>query len=175
MQMIEGEMLTLCMRCGVPPEKMSLGQAKVDAGVAGIEFSLLDAMGMDVISGLMGVVLAVVGASVCGGSGMALMGTGPLALVIGAAMGVLLTLVGKAGMEKAIRQMELPLLMRQMVTDNAVLRGMNRQREELQTAIVTALSDPRNGFAARLCASLSETLGVQLEKMARGAEMSICA
>ena len=106
---------------------------------------------------------------------MALVGTGPMALVAGAAAGVLLALVGKSGMEKMIRQLEVPVLMRQLVTDNAVLHGINRQREEIETSIVSALADPRNGFAARLCASLSGTLGVQLENMARGAEMSICA
>ena len=175
MRQLEGELLALCMRCGVPPEQMSLAAAQVDTNLGGVSISLLDAMGMDILSGLMGVVLAVVGASVCGGSGMALVGTGPVALVAGAAAGVLLALVGKAGMEKMIRQAELPILMRQLVTDNAVLHGINRQREEIETAIVSALADPRNGFASRLCASLSGTLGVQLERMARGAEMSICA
>jgi len=175
MQMVEGELLSLCMRCGVPPEKMSLGQTRMEAGVDGLRISVLDAMGMDVLSGLMGVVLAVIGASVCGGGGMALVGTGPLGVVVGVVAGIMLTLVGKAGMERAIREMEIPILMRQLVTDNAVLRGMNRQREDLESSIVSALADPRNGFAARLCASLSDTLGVQLETMARGAEMSICA
>ena len=71
--------------------------------------------------------------------------------------------------------MVLPILMRQLVTDTSVLHGMNRQRGELETAIIRALADPRNGFSARLCASLSKTLGVQLERMARSAEMSIRA
>ena len=48
-------------------------------------------------------------------------------------------------------------------------------REELERAIVRTLADPRSGFSARLCASISRTLGAQLEEMARGAEMSICA
>lgn len=106
---------------------------------------------------------------------MALVSAGPIGMVAGAAAGVLLALVGKAGMEKAIRKAELPLLVRKLVTDQAVLRGMNRQREELETAIIRSLADPKNGFATRLCVSLSKTLGVQLEEMARGAEMSICA
>ena len=175
MESLEGELVALCMRCGVPPERMSLQGTSVDAGLPGVKLSLLDAMGMDVLSGLMGVVLAVVGASVCGGGGMALVSAGPIGMVAGAAAGVLLALVGKAGMEKAIRKAELPLLVRKLVTDQAVLRGMNRQREELETAIIRSLADPKNGFATRLCVSLSKTLGVQLEEMARGAEMSICA
>ena len=106
---------------------------------------------------------------------MAIVGAGPMGVVVGVVAGVLLTLLGKNSVEKMIRQMELPVLMRQLVTDNSVLHGMNRQREEIERAIVSALADPRNGFAARLCQSLSGTLGVQLEAMARGAEMSICA
>ncbi len=175
MESLEGELVALCMRCGVPPERMSLQGTSVDAGLPGVKLSILDAMGMDVLSGLMGVVLAVVGASVCGGGGMALVSAGPIGMVAGAAAGVLLALVGKAGMEKAIRKAELPLLVRKLVTDQAVLRGMNRQREELETAIIRSLADPKNGFATRLCVSLSKTLGVQLEEMARSAEMSICA
>ena len=175
MRQLEGELLALCMRCGVPPERMSLGAAQLDAGLGGVNISLLDAMGMDILSGLMGVVLAVVGASICGGGGMAIVGTGPMGIVVGVVAGVLLTLLGKNSVEKMIRQMELPILMRQLVTDTAVLHGMNRQREEIERAIVSALADPRNGFSARLCQSLSGTLGVQLESMARGAEMSICA
>lgn len=175
MRTLEGELIALCMRCGVPPERMSLSGAGVDAGLSGVKLSLLDAMGMDVLSGLMSVVLAVVGASICGGGGVALVSAGPVGMAAGAAAGVLLALVGKAGMEKAIRRAELPLIARRLVTDKAILRGMNRQREELEAAIVRALADPTNGFSARLCASLSRTLGVQLEEMARGAEMSICA
>ena len=175
MDSVEGELTALCMRCGVPVEKMSMGEAQVDTGLERVELSLLDAMGMDVLSGLMGVVLAVVGASVCGGGGLALVGAGPVGMIAGAAAGVLLALVGKNSMEKTIRKMELPILMRQLVTDTSVLHGMNRQRGELETAIIRALADPRNGFSARLCMSLSKTLGVQLERMARSAEMSIRA
>ena len=88
---------------------------------------------------------------------------------------VLLALIGKDSMEKAVRRMEIPLLLRQMVTDSAVRRGIDRQREEIEQAIISALADPRNGFASRLTASLSRSLGAQLEIMAQNAEMSICA
>ena len=163
------------MRCGVPPEKMEIAGVRMNTGLGGVKLSLMDAMGMDVLSGVLGVVLAVVGASVCGGGGIALVGAGPLGVVVGVVAGVLLTIVGKSSVEKMIRQAQLPLLMRQLVTDNAVLHGLNRQRGEIERAVISALADPRNGFSAKLCASLSSTLGVQLERMATGAEMSICA
>ena len=175
MRRLEGELTSLCMRCGVPPEKMSLSDAKLSAGLDGLKLSLLDAMGMDIVSGVLGVVLAVVGASICGGGGLALVGSGPLGMVAGASAGVLLALIGKDSMEKAVRRMEIPLLLRQMVTDSAVRRGIDRQREEIEQAIISALADPRNGFASRLTASLSRSLGAQLEIMAQNAEMSICA
>ena len=175
MRTLENELTTLCVRCGVPPERMSLTGAKVDAGLSGVKLSLLDAMGMDILSGLMGVVLAVVGASLCGGGGVAMVSAGPAGMVAGAAAGILLALVGKSGMEKALVKAKLPLLVRKLVTDNAVKRGLSRQREEIEKAIIKALADPANGFSARLCQSLSQTLGAQMERMAKDAEMSICA
>lgn len=154
MRNLENELTTLCVRCGVPPERMSLTGAKVDAGLDGVKLSLLDAMGMDILSGLMGVVLAVVGASVCGGGGVALVGAGPVGMIAGAAAGILLALVGKSGMEKALVKAKLPLLVRKLVTDNAVKRGLSRQREEIEKAIIKALADRRTVFprgCARAC------------------------
>ena len=70
---------------------------------------------------------------------------------------------------------QLPLLVRRLVTDKAVKNGLSRQRDEIEKAIIKALADPANGFSARLCQSLSQTLGAQMERMAKDAEMSICA
>jgi len=170
---LEGELTALCLRCGVPAEKMEIGGVRMNPGLSGVKLSLTGAMGMDVLSGVLGVVLAAVGASVCGGSGLALVGTGPAGLIAGAAAGVLLALLGQGEMEKLINAMHMPVLLRQLVTDGAVSAGIDRQRERIERTMITAMADPRNGFAAGLCASLSSTLGTQLEKMAADAEMSI--
>lgn len=118
--------------------------------------SLLDAEGMDIFSGVMSVILAVVGATLCGGGGMALVSAGPAGMAAGAAVGILIAILGKSGMEKALRKAKLPILMRRVVTDNAVRRGLSRQREEIERAIIQALANPSSGFAARLCQSLSK-------------------
>ena len=106
---------------------------------------------------------------------MALVSTGPVGLVAGAAVGILLAVLGRSGMEKALRRAKLPLLARMVVTDAAVRRGLDRQKEDIKRAVIKTLADPANGFAARLCQSLATTLGAQMEQMARHAEMSICA
>ena len=62
-----------------------------------------------------------------------------------------------------------------LTPDGAVRRGMDRQRAQIERAVIEALHDPRSGFDARLTQSLAGTLGAQLETMARHAEMSICA
>ena len=98
-----------------------------------------------------------------------------IGMIAGAAAGILLALVGKSGMEKALVKAKLPLLVRRLVTDKAVKSGLSRQRDEIEKAIIKALADPANGFSARLCQSLSQTLGAQMERMAKDAEMSICA
>ncbi len=175
MNELENELTSLCMRCGVPPEQMSLSGAQLRTGVGNLKLSMGSAMGMDALSGLLGVVLAVVGASICGGGGIALVSSGPVGIVTGVVAGVLLALLGKPGLERALRTARLPVLMRQIVTDGSVRRGLNRQRPQAERAIIEALADPKNGFASGLCQSLSQTLGDQLERMARDAEMRICA
>jgi len=172
---LEGELTALCMRCGVPQEKMEISGVQMNTGLGGVKLSLMDAMGMDMLSGVMGVVLAVVGASICGGGGLALVGAGPAGMIAGAAAGVLLALLGRNEMEKLISSMHVPVLLRQLVSDGAVKSGVDRQREAIERAMITALADPRNGFAAGISQSLSMTLGAQLEAMASAAEMSICA
>ena len=170
---LDGELQSLCLRCGVPAEKMTLSGAQVDAGLSVVTFSLPQALGMEAFSALMGVVIAVVGASLCSGSGLALLGTGPAGMATGALAGVLLALIGKEGMEKALSHIKLPVPLRRLALTSAVDRGLERQREKAEASIVRALADPKNGFAARLCASLGDALGAQLEDMARRAEMSI--
>lgn len=51
-------------------------------------------------------------------------------------------------MEKALVKAKLPLLVRKLVTDNAVKRGLSRQREEIEKAVIKALADPRTVFRA---------------------------
>ena len=42
MRNLENELTTLCVRCGVPPERMSLTGAKVDAGLDGVKLTVED-------------------------------------------------------------------------------------------------------------------------------------
>ena len=172
---LERELTDLCLRCGVPPERMSLTDTRVQTGLGGVKVSLSGALGMDVVSGLLGVVMTIVGASICGGGGMALVGTGPVGMIAGASAGALLAILGKDSFEKLMKGVKVPVLLRQLVSDGAVRRGIDRQKEEIERAIITALADPRGGFSARLTASLAATLGAQMEEMARQAEMSIGA
>ncbi|MBQ9009529.1 MAG: Hsp70 family protein [Clostridia bacterium] len=172
---LQDQLMNLCYRCGVPPEKMTLNSTHVDTGLNSVDLSLTDAMGMDILSGIIGVVLAAVGAALCGGGGVAILGTGPVGMIVGASAGLLLALLGKSTLEKALRGVHIPLLIRAVVTEGAVRNGLKRQEKAIEGEIIRALADPRTGFAARLSSSLAETLGAQMEKLARDAEMSITA
>ena len=175
MDRLENQLTSLCLRCGVPPEHMSMSNAHIEPGLESVELSLTNAMGMDILSGIMGVILAVIGAAICGGGGVAILGTGPVGMIAGASAGLLIALVGKSTLEKAVRSVKMPVLLRRVVTENAVRRGLARQEKDIEDEIIKALADPKNGFASRLTASLAATLGTQMEQMARNAEMSITA
>ena len=166
---IEGELFSLCERCGVPPERMALGKTSVSAGV-NVHLSMTDAMGMNV---LLSTIMAAIGATVCGGGGVAVVAGGPVGLIVGILLGILVAFVGRGGVEHVVKKLELPLLLRLLVTDSAVNLGLSQQKKKIEESVIRELSDPVNGFSGRLCAALSRTLGAQLEEMAKNAEMSI--
>ena len=169
MKTIEEELAGLCRRCGIPPERMALTNANVSAGV-GVRLSMTDAMGMNV---LLSTIMAAIGATICGGSGIAVVGSGPVGLIVGVLLGVLVAFVGKGGVEQVVKKLGVPLLLRLLVTDGAVNLGLAQQRRKIEESVIRELSDPANGFCGRLCAAISRTLGAQLEEMAKNAEMSI--
>ena len=170
---LDARLMDLCERCGVPPERLSLSRTQVDTGLEHVGLSVQDALGMEILTPVMSIVLGVVGAAICGGGGIALVGAGPVGVLTGAVMGVLIAILGSLGLQKALGKVRIPVLLRQLVRDSAVKKGLERQRKSMEKELISALADPRNGFSARLCQSLSQTLGVQLERMAREAEMSI--
>lgn len=86
-----------------------------------------------------------------------------------------MAILGKSTLEKALRNVRIPMLIRAVVTEGAVRHGLSRQEKSIEEEIIRALADPKNGFAARLTASLAQTLGAQMERMAKNAEMSITA
>ena len=104
---------------------------------------------------------------------MAVISSGPLGVIAGAVLGVLVALVGKGSVESVVRKLRVPLLMRLLVLDSAVTFGLAQQKKKIEASVIRELSDPANGFAGRLCAALSRTVGAQLEDMAKNAEMSI--
>ncbi len=123
---------------------------------------------MDILSGLMGVVLAVVGASLCGAAAWRWSSAGTGRHGRGRGGGHFAGAGRQSGMEKALVKAKLPLLVRKLVTDKAVKNGLSASGRRLKKAIIKALAAPANGFSARLCQSLSQTLGAQMERMAKG-------
>lgn len=166
---IEEELAQLCERCGIPPERMALTDTSVSAGVS-VHLSLTDAMGMNV---LLSTIMAAIGATICGGSGIAVVSGGPIGLIVGILLGILVAFVGKGGVEHVVKKLKAPLPLRLLVTDGAVNIGLAQQRRKIEESVIRELADPTNGFSGRLCAALSRTLGAQLEEMAKNAEMSI--
>ena len=172
---IEDEITELCIRCGIPPEHMVLDGMPVQTGVSSVKLSLTGVIGMDTVSGLMGIVFAAIGAAFCGGGGLAMVSAGPVGLLTGAVIGILLALLGHTGMEKAVRRMRIPVLLRKLVTKSAIRKGLEKQKEDIKRQIITSLADPTNGFSARMTEDLGNMLEQQMEQMAKTAEMLISA
>ena len=65
------------------------------------------------------VITSVVAAMICGGSGVALLGAGPVGMVIGGILAAAAAILGKKFMKDAVMSLPMPKLMRRLFPDSA--------------------------------------------------------
>lgn len=112
---------------------------------------------MPLMDVLLNVVVAAVGAAICGGSGMALVATGPVGLVIGALIGMITLAVGRTAIQAwldmlakkfkrpalfdrvndAIKEFSMPALLRKMASEKRLLgeTGQKEMYQKIRTAL----------------------------------------
>ena len=105
-----------------------------------------DLMGLQEIKLITDLVVAAVAAALCGGGGMAMILSGPIGLVIGAAAGFLLSRGMGAAAEKMMWTLNVPVLMRKLFPTMLFEGGLSRKRDamiaDMQNALIAQLENP---------------------------------
>lgn len=132
--------------------------------------------------GLSAVVIALSGyivASVFGGTGTALLVTAglsnPIALVIGAALGVLLGVMGTNYGKAVAKDAPLPPFLRKMIPVSLLKSSLRsaKQRMKIEAALYNALTDRDGLFCQTLIASIAQDLTRQLNHFQKEEELSL--
>lgn len=125
-----------------------------------------------VASAITYVVAGTVTASLCGGTGISLLSTGILGIVIGALIGLILAYFGKKAVTSAVSKANLPLLTRRLLyLSFKKSLSSPRQRKAIESALLETMQKPE--FQKRLETDITISLESQIMSMARSVEMPI--
>ncbi len=160
----------ICDQYGVPREEMRLAFTQA-GGAGGVHIDAGKLMGFDVIGAVAGVVLSVLTALLCGGSGVALIATGPLGMLAGAAIGALLAALGWKQLSGLMMKTRLPRLMRWVDVEKR-LNG-EKTRHALRDALTKELGKQNSGFSDRVVRGFTQTFQTYLHRIAQAAEIPI--
>lgn len=122
----------------VSPGKLREGTLSVAAGEPGGQIDVADKI-VSVMHAIVTVVTGVVAAMLCGGSGVALLGTGPLGFVIGGVIAAAAVILGKGFVKEAAMSMNIPKLLRHLFPES-ILTSQSNLRKTAE-----ALSDGLSG------------------------------
>jgi hypothetical protein len=158
----------ICEKYGLPVASLRLPEAGavfVDAAQfapAGRE--LMDLSHVKLISDM---IVATIAATVCGGGGLAMILSGPVGLIAGAAAGVLISRGVTAAAERALWKTNIPLLMRKAFPTAAFENGLARRREEMlaemQEKLLAQLDTP-DARTRRMTGAVADEVTRQMEE-----------
>lgn len=158
----------LCEKYNLPvaslrlPEESALTFDAADFAPAGR--GLVD---LSYVKLLSDVIVATVAAALCGGGGLAVIISGPVGLIVGAAAGVLLSRGITTAAERALWKSNVPVLVRKMFSVSAFENGLSRRREEMLSDMMEKLMaqlDPPDARTKRMTGAVADEVTRQLQE-----------
>jgi hypothetical protein len=160
----------ICDRYHVPRDEMRL--VLMQTGETGdLRFGAKQLLGFSLIGILVGVALSVLAALLCGGGGIALIATGPLGLLAGAAVGAVVAALGWPAVTEMLLGAHLPRMMR-LVNVESRLRSETTQRT-LRDSLFRELGGRNSEFSQKLVTAFTEAFQKYLARIAQAAEVPI--
>ena len=160
----------LCDRYSVPRDEMLLRFAQDGSG-ANIRFDTKAMMGFNLIGTMVGVLLSVVSALLCGGGGIALIASGTPGLLAGAVVGVIIAAFGWPAVTGMIMRANLPAPFRWIDVEKR-LQSENTRRK-LADSLARELAGSENAFSEQIITGFTNAFQHYLYQIAQAAEIPI--
>ena len=162
---VQRDLNRLCEQYGVDVQRLQIRQAMVTTSTLPMRDNL-PMPEMPLMEVLLDIIVAMVAANLCGGGGIALIASGPVGLVIGAAIGLIAMFVSRPALDKLtrplMRQMNIPKLLRKTANEQRLLSDSNQKKmaqtirdalaedEALQVGLCTQIGQCIDGAILRL-------------------------
>ncbi|HNW87300.1 MAG TPA: Hsp70 family protein [Candidatus Limiplasma sp.] len=160
----------ICDRYQVPREEMRLHFTQ-SGDAATVQISAQRLLGFPIIGTMVGVVVSVVAALLCGGGGIALIAVGVPGLLAGAAIGVVAAAFGWPAITDALMKVSLPRVFRWIHVEKR-LKSENTV-QSVRDALMRELGNPEGAFAQQVVQGFTKAFQQYLYQIAQAAEIPI--
>lgn len=161
----------ICDRYMIPREEMNLLSINMRTDLHNINFSISNLQGENIINGIISLIVAILMGMLCGGSGTALIASGPLGFLGGAIIGIIAGFIGFNRTKHLFIKKSIPILLRKLVRKDIFLS--EKTKEKLSLSIMEELEKSENNFTFELSENISKELNKKLEKLAQDVEILI--
>ncbi len=160
----------ICDRYEVPRKEMKL-DLTASGSANNVTLSAKELMRFDAIGAVAGTVISVLVGFLCGGSGIALVASGPLGFLAGLLIGAVVSLFGWGAISNALMNANIPALMRRMDLKKRLCS--DRTGAALRDGLISELGNADGEFQTRLVSEFSKTFRGYLYGVAQAAEIPI--
>ena len=157
---LEEYTVPICVRHHVPYQALSLRGA-LSAEDLEIRLEAKSLFPVEEITLLIDSIISLLVGLLCGGSGVALISSGPVGIVAGAGASLLLLLLGREQMEQALLAANMPKPMRKLVSRGAFRARLNPIARSLRRELAVRFEKDKN---AELTAKMVEEISQQIER-----------
>ena len=167
-QRLQPRLDEICIRHDVDRQSMSLTGVRSLIGPEKVNI-LLES---PVTTTLIYVITGCVTASLCGGGGVVLLMEGPVGILLGALIGLIVAYFGQKAVTSAVSRANLPLFTRKLLC-LSFRKSLSspRQRKAIESALLSSMDSPQ--FQKQLETDITISLESQIMNMARSVEMPI--
>ena len=112
--------------------------------------------------------------ALCGGSGIALISSGPAGILAGTAVSLMLLALGKEKMESALLDANLPRPMRHLVSERSMRSRKEEIADQVKARLYKSLEREKNDeITARMTEEISQQIETCLTRMAEVVEIPL--
>ena len=170
---LEEYTMPICARHNVPYAALNLN-AYLSVSDIDIQVDARDVFAVDEITWLIDAIISVLVGLLCGGSGVALLTGGLPGIVTGAFISLLILLLGKDTMQKAVLKLDIPSPMRKLIPKNHFRSRLESMAGEVKLRLAESLSvDKNEEISSRMAEEISSQIEECLTKMAEVVEIPL--
>ena len=163
----------ICIKHHVPYTALSL-KSYMKVSDIDVKINAKDVFAVEEITWLIDSIISIIVGLLCGGSGVALIASGPTGIFAGMMISILVLALGKEKMEELLLKTDLPRPLRKMLPKNTIDSRLDVIASEVRTNLYHTLENEKNEeITERLISEISSQIEECLTKMAEVVEIPL--